>query len=192
MLGECGTNMAMTRPSVRKTRPPLDANRLDELALTYVGRFATSRAKLASYLRRKLRERGWAGDKPPDVEGLVERLSGLGYVNDQAYALAKARSLAGRGYGERRVGQALSAAGIGEEDAAEARDYASAEAVESAVRFARRRRFGPFGDTVDIDPRLRERHLAAMVRAGHSFRLAKSILQMEPGSDPDWGSLTKS
>lgn len=190
MLGECGTNMAMTRPSVRKTRPPLDANKLDELALTYVGRFATSRAKLASYLHRKLRERGWAGEKSADVEGLVERLSGLGYVNDQAYALAKARSLAGRGYGERRVGQALSAAGIGEEDAAEAKDFASAEAVESALRFARRRRFGPFGDA--IDPQRRERQLAAMIRAGHSFRLARSILQMEAGSDPDRDSLTES
>lgn len=191
MLGECGTNMAMTRPQARKTRPPLDTAKLDELALTYVGRFATSRAKLAIYLRRKLRERGWSGDAPADVDGLVERISDLGYVDDQAYALSKARSLSGRGYGERRVGQALAQAGIADEDAVDAKDFASAEAVEAALRFARRRRLGPFGEKVE-DPKQRERNLAAMIRAGHSFHLARTILQLEPGVVPDRDELTKS
>ena len=45
--------MTRTRPNPR----PLDAPRLEELALSYVARFATSAAKLDDYLRRKLRER---------------------------------------------------------------------------------------------------------------------------------------
>ena len=53
--------MAARKP--RKPRPPLNAAKLEELALGYVGRFATSRAKLLSYLKRKLRERGWDGDQ---------------------------------------------------------------------------------------------------------------------------------
>ena len=35
---------------------PLDKARLEELALAYVARFATSAARLESYLARKLRE----------------------------------------------------------------------------------------------------------------------------------------
>ena len=71
--------------------------------MAYVGRFATTRAKLAQYLRRKLREKGWEAPRPPDIEPLVERLARLGYVDDAAFALSKARSLGQRGYGERRV-----------------------------------------------------------------------------------------
>src|SRR5690348_1855039 len=120
--------MAGRRP--RKPRPPLDPASLDELALAYVGRFATTRAKLATYLARKLRERGWGGERPADIEALVERLSSAGYVDDAAYALSKSRSLTARGYGLRRVSQTLRAAGIDEEDSGEARELAQSEAVE--------------------------------------------------------------
>lgn len=184
MLGECGTNKAMTRSRSSKPRPPLDAAKLNEMALSYVGRFATSRAKLASYLQRKVRERGWDGEASPDIAALVERLSGLGYVDDQAFAMAKARSLTGRGYGERRVGQALGAAGIAEGDGAEARAFASNESVDAAVRFAKRRRVGPFGQTI-ADGKQRERHLAAMIRAGHPFALSKAIVDLPPDEDFD-------
>ena len=91
MVGDCGTNMAMGARNPRKPRPPLDAAKLDELALSYVGRFATSRAKLINYVKRKLRERGWDGDGEPPLDALADRLVQLGYVDDRAYALSKAR-----------------------------------------------------------------------------------------------------
>lgn len=168
----------------RKPRPPLDAEKLRELALTYVGRFATTRAKLSSYLERKIRERGWSGERPPDLEAVVGRIAELGYVDDAAYALSKARSLSGRGYGARRVRQSLHAAGVGEEDAGAAHDYAQSDAVESALRFAKRRRIGPYGPG-ETDRAARERALAAMIRAGHGFALANAILSLEPGSEVD-------
>ena len=168
----------------RRERPALDAQRLDELALAYVGRFATTRAKLTAYLARKVRERGWAGERAPDLEAIVHRLTRLGYVDDAAYALAKSRSLTARGYGERRLGDALRAAGIEEQDAAEAREAAKQQSVEAALRFARRRRIGPYAEA-EPERAEREKALAAMVRAGHDFALAKAILAMEPGSDPE-------
>lgn len=176
--------MAMAARHPRKPRPPLTAAKLDELALHYVGRFATSRAKLLSYLKRKLRERGWEGDAEPDPEGLAGKLVLLGYVDDRAFALSKARSLTSRGYGERRVGQALAIAGIGEDDGTEARSLAHSEAVEAALRFARRRAIGPYADTAP-DQRGRERALAAMIRAGHRFSLARAIVDLEPGAEAD-------
>jgi len=190
MVTECGTNMAMSASNPRKTRPPLDAAKLDELALSYVGRFATSRAKLLIYLKRKLRERGWGDEGEPPVDELADRLVQLGYVDDRAYALSKARSLTGRGYGERRVRQALSLAGIAEEEAGDARQLAEAEAVDSALRFARRRSFGPYA-AERPDPRRREREMAAMIRAGHGFGLARAIINLNPGEIPDFESLSK-
>src|SRR5688572_1348165 len=117
MVGDCGTNMAMYGRKPSKTRPPLTATKLEELALNYVGRFATSRSKLATYLRRKLREQGWDGNGEAPVEALADRFVKLGYIDDRAFALSKARSLTGRGYGELRVRQALASSGICEEDA---------------------------------------------------------------------------
>jgi regulatory protein len=182
--------MAMAVRHPRKPRPPLNAAKLDELALHYVGRFATSRAKLITYLKRKLRERGWDGDSEPDLEGLSEKLVLLGYVDDRAFAMSKARSLTSRGYGERRVGQALAIAGIGEDDGTEARSLARSEAVEAALRFARRRGIGPYAEAAPDQPG-RERALAAMVRAGHRFSLARAIVDLEPGSEADRESLSE-
>ena len=173
--------MAMAAKPPRK---PIDPARLDELALSYVSRFATSRAKLKTYLVRKLRERGWAGEGEPPVEALADRLTRLGYVDDRAFALAKARTLTARGYGSGRVRQALAQAGIGEEHSADARELASAEAYESAVRFARRRGLGPYADT-KADARGRERAIAAMVRAGHSYGIARALIDLGPGDVPD-------
>ena len=176
---------------VRRPRPPLDSAKLDELALAYVGRFATTRAKLSSYLKRKIAERGWAGGSPADIGAIVERLEKLGYVDDAAYALSKSRSLTGRGYGERRVRQALHAAGVGDEHSQAARDHASSGAVEAALRFAQRRRLGPFGTGGGDDRAARERALAAMIRAGHGFALSKAILALQPGSDVDIETLAE-
>lgn len=165
--------------------PPLDEGRLNELALRYVGRFATTRAKLRSYLARKLRERGWEGEREPDVAAIAERFAEQGYVNDASYALSKSQALTGRGFGKRRVADALKAAGIEEEDAAAAQEHADEEAVSAALRFARRRRVGPYADSAPRDPRDKERALAAMIRAGHRFELAKAILALSPGSEVD-------
>jgi regulatory protein len=178
----------MRRDGPRKPRPPLDEDKLNELMLAYVARFATSRAKLAAYLGRKLRERGWAGHGEPPVEALVVKAARLGFVDDAAFALSKARSLTARGYGERRVGQALHAAGIGEQDGEAARDHARDDAVEAALHFARRRRIGPFAVSPPT-PEAREKALAAMVRAGHGFRLSKAIISLPAGGDVDCQAL---
>ena len=162
---------------------------MHELALFYVGKFATTRAKLTSYLNRKLRERGWEEDDRPDVERLVERLAASGLVDDASYALSKSRSLSERGYGANRVRQTLRAAGIGEDDGQAARELAADEAASAALRFARRKRIGPFAERV-LDRPAREKALAAMIRAGHGFEIAKAVVNAEPGSEIDLDELS--
>ncbi len=175
----------------RKAPRPLDSGRLDELALRYVGRFATTRAKLMTYLTRKLRERGWDGTAEPDVAAIAERFAAQGYVDDSAYALSKAGALARRGYGKRRLSQSLHQAGVGKEDGRPALDHADDEAVASAIRFAERKRLGPFASVRATEPKERERALAAMIRAGHSFALSKAILAIAPGEPIDAESLAE-
>jgi regulatory protein len=176
--------MAMSRARHKPAPRPLDAEGLERLALFYAGRYAVTRAKLLHYLQRKLRERGWAGDADPPVERLVERFSALGYVDDRAFAAARADALGRRGYGARRIDQALRAAGIDEEDGADARESAQAGAWSAALRFAQRRRIGPFADEAPDRPQ-REKALAAMLRAGHPLGLARRLVDTPPGEVPD-------
>jgi regulatory protein len=174
-----------------RTAPPLDTRKLDELALAYVGRFATTRSNLRFYLARKIRERGWNDVGQPDLEAIANRCAEQGYVDDAAYALAKSQALTGRGYGKRRVIEKLRSAGVDDQHSQAAREHADEEALSAALRFAQRRRLGPFALAAPRDPKEREKALAAMVRAGHSFALAKAIVGLAPGAEIDLAELAE-
>jgi regulatory protein len=177
-------------PRREKRKPsPLDTNRLEELALAYVARFATSAVKFEAYLKRKLRERGWDGEGGPDLAALVGRYVGLGYIDDEAFARARAGGLLRRGYGRRRVGQALAAAGI----AGEVRERVRASESEerrAALMMAKKRRFGPFG-LQPPDRAGREKQIAAMLRAGHPLDSARELVDAaNVEAAEDWAAAT--
>jgi len=170
-------------PSDRRPRPPLDASALERLALRYVERYATTRGKLTAYLARKIRERGWEG-MPADPAALAERMAGLGYVDDRAFAEARAAAMGRRGLGARRVQEALRFAGIEDEDREALTPVLKEDETRAALTFARRRRIGPYAREA-VERELRERQIGAMVRAGHSPALARRIVNMLPGDDAE-------
>lgn len=158
----------------KKAREPLTPQSLEEMALSYVARYATSSAKLARYLSRKVYERGWAEEGEPDIAGLVDRFLDRRFVDDEAYARMRSSDLLRRGYGANRVRQALGQAGIGEQvaDKVAPGEYA---ARSSALQMARKRRFGPFAaEPPERDKR--EKQIAAMLRAGHKFDHVRALL----------------
>lgn len=153
---------------------PLDGAQLKALALAYVARYSTSAAQLGRYLGRKLRERGWDGPDEPAIPALVARYVELGYVDDEAFAKARSGSLLRRGYGPRRIGEALGAAGIAEDIREDVRPGPAARRA-AALSLARKRRFGPFGATPPDRP-AREKQIAAMLRAGHILGDARALI----------------
>lgn len=114
----------------------------------------------------------------------MKRFSDLGYVDDQAFASSRAAALQRRGYGVRRVDQALKAAGIGKQDAAPARAAAQEGAWEAALRFAERKRLGPYA-AEPLDRPARHRAFAAMLRAGHKIDHVRRVLDAAPGEIPN-------
>lgn len=167
-------------PSARNGKPQLDGAALEAMALRYVERYATSREKLARYLRRKLRERGWAGEGEAPVAAIVDRMARLRYVDDAQYAESRVRALTARGYGARRIGEALRADGIGA--ALGERAAADVDALDAVLRLARRRRIGPYADTRPDGGRAPEAHrkaIAVLVRGGHSLDLARRVAAAE-------------
>lgn len=168
----------------KNTPPPIDEAALERLALHYVGRYATTRAKLRAYLSRKLGERGWAGAGAPPLEPLADRFAELGYVDDAAFAEARAGSLQRRGYGARRIGEALRAAGIEAEERERARRRAEPGAMAAALRFAERKRIGPYAQAAP-DREARHKAFGAMMRAGHSIDIVRRVLGGQPGEFPE-------
>jgi len=166
----------------RRAPRPLDLAALEALALAYVGRYATTRTRIANYLRRKLKERGWEGAGEPPIAAVVARLAELKYVDDAAFAEARGTALARRGYGARRVAQALAAAGVDEADSADVRTTVETQAMEAALVFARRRRIGPFAAR-ELDREQRRKAFAAMLRAGHAPAIARRVIDAAPGAD---------
>ena len=175
---------------------PLDAADLERFALRYVERYATTRGRLADYLKRKIRERGWSGEEAPDLTALAQRMADLGYVNDRLFAESKAGAMGRRGLGARRVGQALRHAGIEDSDLDAVAPVVEADSISSALAFARRKRIGPFAREVADRP-AQEKQLGAMLRAGHALDLSRKIVRMAPGEDaeasivPDWDQFIK-
>ncbi len=163
-------------PQNRKHRTPrpLDSARLEELALAYVARFATSAAKLEAYLARKLRERGWSGEVPPEPARLAARYVEMGYIDDEAFARAKSGGLLRRGFGPRRIGQALHAAGI-DAEVRQAVASGKSETRRAALALAARRGLGPFASERP-DRAGREKQIGAMLRAGHSLDSARRVV----------------
>lgn len=173
-----------SRRDRHRPRSPLDQEALDRLALRYVSRYATTRSRLGDYLMRKIRERGWSGEAEPAIERVVERMVMLGFVDDAAFAAGRAASMQRRGYGERRIAQALAAAGIADDDRSEAGETMTNGALAAALRFAQRRRLGPYA-VEKPDRAARERSFAAMMRAGHPIEIVRKVLDAEPGNVPD-------
>ena len=164
---------------------PLNSQKLEELALAYVARFATTRAKLEAYLIRKMRERGWEDDAQPDIAQLAERFEEAGYINDEVYARAKAGSLLRRGYGRRRVDQALGHAGV-DESVRDAVPIGEFDLRSAAMNLARKRRFGPFGQPWS-DRAVREKQIAAMLRAGHAMEHVLAMVDARSQQEAeDW------
>jgi regulatory protein len=169
----------------QRERPALDAAGLEQAALHYAARFATTRRKLADYLRRKVRERGWEDDGEPPIDALIGRLVDLGYVDDRAFAAGRSAALLRRGFGERRIDAALRGAGIADEDRPAREEFDEQAGWEAALRLAEKRHIGPFAREKG-DRAAQEKAMAILLRAGHPVGRARRIVTARAGEIPAW------
>lgn len=170
------------RSNSKKPAPALNDERLRSLALHYVGKYATTRNRLAAYLKRKVQERGWDGEREAEIDALAEQFAELGYINDAQFAEARSRAFVRRGYGKRRLDEDLRSSGVDEKDLVEARGHMEESAFTAAENFARRKRIGPFASEI-ASPEKQYRQLQGFLRAGHRFDLARRFVRAEPGEE---------
>ena len=114
-------------------------SRLENKALHYLGRYASSEANLRQILKRFAMRKCRPAETPADaddddadadtdafrqileteIDALITRYRALGYVDDRGFALGRARAMRARGASTRRIIQTLKAKGIDAEIASE-------------------------------------------------------------------------
>lgn len=179
----------MSRPfggGGRRARPPgpddaeraTDAEAAREAALRLLERTRRTRSDLA----RRLRDQGFAGATSEEV---LERLAGVGLVDDVEYARAYLSGRWGRRpSGWRRLEQELRGRGVSSDDIATARERLVEQVgVADETTAARRvidqaeRRYR------SLDPRTRQQRLyALLMRRGFDSETIQNALKREPKS----------
>lgn len=165
----------------------ITADRLRNIALYHLQRYATS----ADNLRRVLERRVYKASKHHDTDleqakqWITEIVDGLvrsGAVNDGQYAEAKTLSMLRRGQSVRKVRAYLASKGVIGETIDQALAAASESVgdpdLEAAKTYAMRRRLGLFR-TVEASPETRQKELAIMGRAGFRYDIARQIVDAE-------------
>ena len=145
----------------------------------YLERYASSTENLRRVLRRKVKRRAnEAGEDGAQHEPLIEatlaRLAELGLLDDRAYASARLSSLRRKGASRTMAAAKLTEKGLPREIVEATLEKDETGEVNAAAAYARRRRFGPYRSPGREDRR--DKEIAAMLRAGFSFRLAVAAI----------------
>jgi len=181
----------MNNPQNRNKQPkPVTAQYLENAALYYLQRFASSSGNLRRVLMGKVERsaRAHGTDRAEGaamVESLIERYLSSGLLDDKAYAEAKAASLHRRGTSTWGIREKLSMKGLESDHIAAALETVDEETpgdteLTAAIALARRRRLGPFRTTGRAEHR--DKDLAALGRAGFGYQTARRVVDAE---DPD-------
>lgn len=183
----------MERPAKKRVGPkPVTKDRLANIALHYIERFASSAANLRRVLMRRVdRSARLHGTNAAEgarwVDALIERYLRSGLLNDRVYAEAVTQSLRRRGASTRMVKQKLATKGVDAGTVDAALDAAGGSGDESdlkaAFAYARRRRLGPFAPAATRKDR-RQRDMAALGRAGFSYATARKVVDAKEDELP--------
>ena len=164
--------------------------RMMNKAVNYLSRYASSRHKLGQILQRfadrKLIDYD-ADDIAAAIHLTVDKCKQLGYLDDWQFAVTVARNQRRLGRSQAVIRQRLRQHSLGDDIIAhalvEADENIANGDLQAAIRFAQRRRLGPFAQRYRAHhQRLnsyqwKKRDLDAMARAGFSIVISQKVLE---------------
>lgn len=175
----------------RKVPRRITKERLRNIALYHLERFATSAENLRRVLYRRTlkaakhhetdieQARAWIDEV---VDGLVRSDA----IDDSRYADGKTLTMLRRGQSPRKIRAYLASKGVSGETINTALAHATEEVgnpdLEAARAYAMRRRLGPFR-TKDSSPETKQKELSALGRAGFRYDIARRIVDAESEDD---------
>lgn len=165
--------------AARSTSSPAHTSAPAEEPLQRALRYLGYRPRSEAELRQHLRQRGYDA---PAIDGCVQRLRQLNYLNDSNFARSWAASkVSARGYGPKRIGDELRAKGIAPAVIREvvAESFGADEEKQNAKRLLARR----YRDLDLKDPKQLRRAAAFLLRRGYSSKVIYEILKFSIEAD---------
>lgn len=184
-------------PRQKRVPRKIDARYLENAALYYLQRYASSSQNLRNILARKIqRSCAHHGQSPDDflplLDQMIARYQQAGLLNDEIYAQARVSSLRRQGLSRQAIGQKLAQKGLSPADIAAALRHVDASAADiagddhddtharelAAARImAKRKRIGPWRRKPLADPKDAQKEMAALARAGFSYDICRRALE---------------
>ncbi len=183
----------MPEPRQQKKPKKISKTYLHNAGLSYLQRFASSTENFRSVMMRKIR-RSCAVHETPAPEDAIEmldaliiRFTELGLLNDREYARMMTASLTRKGLSEKAIYARLKNRGIPKNLVREHLEEEAHSDSQAALRFAQRKRIGPFRKSpLPDDPLSRQKQknkeFSALARAGFDFETARRVLEQDPSS----------
>ncbi|MCH1474923.1 MAG: RecX family transcriptional regulator [Alphaproteobacteria bacterium] len=165
--------------------------RLMNKAVHYLGRYSASRQRLREVLHRFAMRKLEAHEEVEisrAIDAVLDDCIRLGYVDDAAFALSRARNKRRSGGSTLAIRRSLAEHAIGQDlanEALAAADEATSDGeLTAALRLAARRRIGPYFTRQRDDDTYRKQ-LASLARAGFSFATAKAVMALDNAEEAD-------
>lgn len=203
--------MSQNTPASQKIKPPhekkppkkrsgpkqpkrISETYLHNSGLYYLERYSASSNHFTEVMLRKVKKScAFHTDQNYEecaqmVRNLTQKLIRLEILNDDLYARGQVRALRGKGKSKRFIHGQLKTKGVPNGliekhmalyDEEHGRNDRESER-EAALTFARKKRLGPFRTN---DRKTPEQELGSLARAGFSYDIAKSILELEESDE---------
>lgn len=178
-------NLSSRPKRIRK----MTKTRLQNIALYYLERFDSSAAGLRQVLKRRVfnyarsvpdfdtsEAEGW-------IEEIVSRFGELGYINDNRYAGFKIDNYLLAGKPERYIRRKMQQKGVSEDIVDDILQNREFDEEAMALRFASKKKIGPFRPDEESRRLNRQKDLAALIRAGFAYDTAAKIIGAENADD---------
>ena len=173
-----------TEKRVKLPKPPTKS-RLRNIALYYLDRFESSEENLRTVLHRRIDKYAFLNKEyNPEpayqwAEEVITECLSQNFVNDERFAEFKINNYLQAGKSKRYIEQKLKQKGIDERIVAKYFENSFYSELETALNFAKKKKIGRF--RIDEAQRLenRQKDLAALVRAGFDYDIAKQVLETQ-------------
>ncbi len=175
---------AQSKPR-QKTLRKITRQRLKNIGLYYLKRFESSVENLRHVLKRRVDN---YARQTPDfnkteaygwIEELLQEFESRHYLDDERYAEIKIRDYLNAGKPERYIKTKLFQKGIAEETINRLLSNQEYNPREMALKFARKKKIGPFRPDDENRRQNRQKDMATLVRAGFDYDLISDIMNEE-------------
>ena len=189
--------MTGSPPDTPAKKPSADRikKRLTNKALHYLGRYASTSARLETVLR-KFAKRKLEEAEPAlldsTIKQVIESCVRLGYIDDEAFIRNQFRQGLRGGHSQKRILLKLAQRGISRDMALRVMQNSDEDGLPddeaelaAALIYARKKSVGPFSRLPLNTPEAKQKHLGKLARNGFSFDIARKVMGLAGADEAD-------